>query len=171
MEYGVDAVAKKGSGYQIMDKQSSLYFLLGIVIFGIDRLSKCVALIWCTDKNYYVNSFLSGELAMNRGISWGLFHSNNKIIFLLVSLVIVCFTLLFFSYAYKHYKEGFSIVGEVCVITGSLCNIIDRVIYGGVIDFIILSYNGFSWPVFNFADVAIICGAAVMLIQGLRQER
>jgi signal peptidase II len=68
-------------------------------------------------------------------------------------------------YAYHQYLCGNSIIGEVCVVTGSLSNLIDRVVYHGVIDFIILSYNDFSWPVFNIADTIIVLGVGIMIFQ------
>jgi signal peptidase II len=151
-------------------KRKYVYILLSLFIFCLDRLSKMVALSWCAEKAYYVNSFLSCELAMNRGISWGLFNSAQSDIFFLVSAIIALFTGILTWYAYDQFKRGVLVVGEVCIITGSLSNIIDRVYYGGVIDFILLSYNEFSWPVFNVADMAIVIGVAMVLLQQRPKE-
>lgn len=63
------------------------------------------------------------------------------------------------SYALSKNK----LVGLIAIIAGSLSNIVDRFIYGGVIDFIELSYNQWIWPVFNVADVAIVCGIGLIL--------
>ena len=151
----------------MISKKSLLYLLFGTLLFCIDRVSKTIALRWCAEKPYTVNSFISGELVFNRGIMSGMLHSSNDTIFFLVSLLIVCFTVVFGFYAYKSYQEGRMVIGQVCVIFGSLSNIVDRIVYGGVIDFIVLSYNGYSWPVFNIADCAIVCGVAIMIIQEL----
>ncbi len=51
------------------------------------------------------------------------------------------------------------------VIAGSVSNILDRVVYGGVVDFIHVHINGWSFAVFNIADVAIVVGVCIMMLQ------
>jgi signal peptidase II len=112
-----------------------------------------------------VNSFLSFEVVFNRGISWGMFHSQSDILFYFVSLIIVATTAFLCWYAYHNAQRGQSIFAEVCIIAGSCCNLIDRFFYGGVIDFIILSYGNLSWPVFNIADAVIVFGVGLFLLR------
>jgi signal peptidase II len=103
---------------------------------------------------------------INRGISWGMFHSSNLIVFVAVSLLIGFVTFIVLLHALYCFKKNVGILGHVLVITGSLSNLIDRALYGGVIDFIILSYHYYTWPVFNCADIAIVCGVGIMLWNG-----
>ena len=149
-----------------MNISAALYTLLGVIIFCVDRITKQYALVWCADTTYDTTyqstSFLSCELVMNRGISWGLFHSADVYAFIIVSLVIACVTGFICWHAYDTFKHGASIIGHVCIITGSVSNLIDRVVYGGVIDFILLSYKQYSWPVFNVADMAIVLGVVII---------
>jgi len=139
------------------------YFSLAILIFIIDRISKIVALRWCADAACTINQYLSFEVTLNRGISWGMLHQTTDTTFVLVSFVITTITALLCWDAYRNYVRNKSIVGHVIIITGSVCNLIDRALYGGVIDFIILSYNRYSWPVFNVADMAIVCGVLILI--------
>lgn len=53
------------------------------------------------------------------------------------------------------------------VLGGALGNVIDRVIYGHVIDFIQWYYQSYYWPAFNVADSAIMVGAVVLVVQSL----
>ncbi|MGV6817822.1 MAG: signal peptidase II [Thiotrichales bacterium] len=53
------------------------------------------------------------------------------------------------------------------ILGGALGNLIDRLFYGHVIDFIHWYYKGFSWPAFNLADSAITLGATLMIIHTL----
>lgn len=46
---------------------------------------------------------------------------------------------------------------------GALSNALDRLLYGGVIDFILVHYGAWYWPTFNLADI-YICGAVALLI-------
>ncbi len=73
-------------------------------------------------------------------------------------------------YTYLRWRKGFWIGGECFVLAGSLSNIVDRIIYHGVLDFILLSFNTWSWPVFNIADMAIVFGVGIMIIQGYKER-
>ena len=142
-----------------------LYWLIGIMVFCVDRATKCMALAWLSDTSYQLNCFVSFELVINRGISWGMFHSLSSAAFVIVSCIIAAVTMMVCWHALYSLRRGLSVFGHVCIIAGSLSNIIDRVYYHGVIDFIVLSYNSVSWPVFNIADAAIVCGVGILLFQ------
>jgi signal peptidase II len=148
-----------------MRRLALAYYCIGIVIFCVDRITKYMALLWLSDSSYWYNSFISFELVINRGISWGLLHSESNHEFIVVSLLIIVVTLILCWHAWNVLSKGQSIFGYVCVIAGSLSNIIDRIYYCGVIDFVLLSYKNFYWPVFNVADVAIVCGVIIILLQ------
>lgn len=141
------------------------YLFLGTFIFIIDRITKLAALAWCTENAYVVNAFLSFDVLFNRGISWGMFHGDSDALFIFVSLIITMITTVLCWYAYHNYRRGNVIWGEVCIIAGSLCNVVDRVLYHGVIDFIVLSYGELSWPVFNIADAMIVLGVGILLLR------
>src|SRR5579863_239204 len=144
-----------------MNKKIYSYFGLAAVIFIVDRVTKMMALAYCAEDVCRINSFLSFELVFNRGISWGILHSASDLVFVLVSLIIAMVTALLCWSAYYNYVCGVPIVAEMLIIAGSIFNLIDRVIYGGVIDFIVLSYGNVSWPVFNIADAAIVLGVGM----------
>ena len=55
------------------------------------------------------------------------------------------------------------------LISGGLSNLIDRLYYGAVIDYIYLNYHGWQWPtIFNIADVCVCLGCIGILISGIR---
>ncbi|RLA36241.1 MAG: signal peptidase II [Gammaproteobacteria bacterium] len=58
-------------------------------------------------------------------------------------------------------------IALVLVLSGALGNLVDRVAYGYVIDFIDLHAGGWHWPAFNIADSAITCGVILLLADGL----
>ncbi len=58
-------------------------------------------------------------------------------------------------------------IGLTLVLGGALGNLIDRLMYGYVIDFIQWYYQGYYWPTFNIADSAISVGATLLVLQGL----
>jgi lipoprotein signal peptidase len=54
---------------------------------------------------------------------------------------------------------------------GAIGNVIDRLRFGAVVDFIHAHAWGWSWYVFNVADAAIVCGVAALLLDGVRTRR
>jgi signal peptidase II len=54
---------------------------------------------------------------------------------------------------------------------GAVGNVLDRIRFGAVVDFIHAHAWGWSWYVFNVADAAIVCGVAALLLDGLRTRR
>ena len=62
-------------------------------------------------------------------------------------------------------------LGLALLLGGAIGNLVDRVLYGYVVDFILLHYRGWSYPAFNVADSAITCGVILLLFDGLVLER
>jgi signal peptidase II len=58
-----------------------------------------------------------------------------------------------------------------CILGGAIGNVIDRVLYGYVIDFLDFYWRGWHFPAFNVADSAITLGAACLIIDELRRVR
>ena len=133
------------------------YLLLAIIIIFFDRLTKWLALAALQEPKQITN-FLQFELAFNRGVSWGLFHSDQQATFFWVTALIGIIIVALLGYTLIQRINQHAIYGEVAVLAGAGSNFIDRCVYGGVIDFIHLSYDSWSWPIFNIADVAIVLG-------------
>ena len=54
---------------------------------------------------------------------------------------------------------------------GAIGNVIDRLRFGAVVDFIHAHAWGWSWYVFNVADASIVCGVAILVLEGLLPSR
>jgi signal peptidase II len=57
------------------------------------------------------------------------------------------------------------------ILGGALGNVIDRVAIGAVVDFLDFHAVGYHWPAFNVADIAISCGALLLVFDALRTKR
>lgn len=145
------------------------YSILFIACIVIDRLTKAWALKACVQE-CIVTPWLSCSLAFNRGVAWSFFHSDSPIIFIGVTLVVILVIAAIAWQAYQRYHTNEHLWGEVLVLAGACSNVIDRLWYGAVIDFIGFSYNTFSWPLFNAADVFIVIGVMIMMYDLLRKE-
>jgi signal peptidase II len=69
-------------------------------------------------------------------------------------------------------EQGRMALALALILGGAAGNLVDRLLYGHVIDFIDLYYGGWHWPTFNIADSAITLGAALLLLDAFtgRQE-
>ncbi len=56
------------------------------------------------------------------------------------------------------------------ILGGALGNVLDRMMYGAVVDFIDLHYGNWHWPAFNIADSAICIGATLIVLSELRKS-
>jgi len=62
-------------------------------------------------------------------------------------------------------------LGLALVLGGAIGNLIDRTVYGHVVDFILFHYEAWSYPAFNIADSAITIGVVLILFDGVVLER
>jgi len=135
-------------------------FTLAVVV---DRLTKSWVLDHL-DAPRIINEYLSFSFVLNRGISWGMFYSENDGTFLLISTAVIGLMIFLLSFARRRWQEDHIIIGEVLALAGALSNLIDRFFYRGVVDFIALNYHTLSFPVFNVADACIVVGVVMMFV-------
>ena len=121
-----------------------------LILFLLDRVLKIY--FWQHTSLAYLNQNISFSLPIGQYFLW-------PILFLLS--VFVYFQ---FLQAYKKNNKHFYAWGLIFI--GAVSNILDRLYYGGVIDFISLSY----FPVFNLSDVFIFCGVVYLLIAKLKEK-
>lgn len=147
-----------------------LSYVLFLFIFALDRLTKWIMI--SSDLSLYtITSWFSFDLQFNRGISWSLLHSESTMIFCMVTLLVIAVTGAVVGYAVYQFYHNKMIYGQTMVIAGSISNIMDRLMYGGVVDFIHIQVGQWSFAVFNIADVAIVAGVCLMLLQEMYDEQ
>lgn len=145
------------------------YLVLGGAIFIVDQATKRYVFNACLNM-CHVGGPLSFNLMINRGISWSLLCSDNPLIFGFITALIGLITLAVAWQGYQRIGAGLAAYGQTLVVAGSCSNILDRILVGGVIDFIVLSWGNWTWPTFNIADIAIVGGVGLMLLQLLRED-
>lgn len=145
----------------------SIFFFL---IFFLDRITKYGAVHGVFDS-WGIDPYFQIELTINRGFSWSILASDVWIVSFFVGIVTTIITGFLIQYLIQNWQDPKkNVIGATMVIAGSCSNIIDRIIYGGVIDFILLSYKNFYWPVFNIADIFIVVGIFLLFIEGYKEE-
>jgi signal peptidase II len=135
----------------------------------LDQLTKWAILTWL-DRAFALTPFFNLVVVWNRGVSFGMFDSDGALApWLLSGLALaVVLALLVWLRRVEHPLPG---VGLGLIIGGAVGNVIDRVRFGAVIDFLDVHALGWHWPAFNVADSAICIGAALLLVDGLLMHR
>jgi len=155
----------------LLKKRSALlYGILFILLYGLDRISKHLALLALQKTTLAISPGFSLFLTQNYGISFSLFSATSKLeTYLLIGSIMVML-LLFGRYIVLRYYQGIGIIPEVFIMAGALGNLTDRFMQGGVIDFLDFYYKGYHFPTFNFADSFIFCGVVFFLMRSMYDE-
>ena len=114
-------------------------------------------------EKIYVNEYLDFILVFNTGISYGLFSGGGdfqKWILISLSILIIIFLLSLI----RNESTILSKLSISFIIGGALGNVLDRFTYGAVVDFISLHARGFSWYIFNIADMFIVLGVILFIL-------
>lgn len=110
---------------------------------------------------------LNLTMVWNRGVTFGLLNSAGPWaapLLVLGALGIVAALGVWLRRA----ERGLVAVALGAIAGGAVGNVIDRLRFGAVVDFIHAHAFGWSWYVFNVADAAIVCGVAALILDGMR---
>ncbi len=116
-----------------------------------------------------VSAFLDLVLTCNAGVSFGFLSRTglNSLFFVLVAALIIVVLVVWLS----RVRATFLAVAIGLIIGGAIGNVVDRVRFGAVIDFLYFHAGSWYWPAFNLADSAICLGVAAMLLDGMLLRR
>jgi signal peptidase II len=145
---------------------------VALLLLGFDQLTKWLALhvLDLAARPIAVTPFFNLVMVWNRGVSFGMLDTLGEAAPWLLSglSVAVVIALLFWLRRSEH---PIMAVGLGLVIGGALGNVIDRLRYGAVVDFLDFHLAGWHWPAFNLADAGICVGAGLILVDGLLAPR
>ena len=109
-------------------------------------------------------------MVWNHGVTFGLLQAGSGSFHLVLGLAALLITAFLLAWMRRTARRLVATALGL-VIGGALGNILDRLRYGAVVDFIRVHALGYSWYVFNVADACIVCGVAALLIDGLVAPR
>jgi len=141
--------------------------LFAIVIFVsliIDQIIK-----FFVENNLYgksidiIENIFSLTYVQNKGAAWGIFSGNDWILKIFAPILII----LVIIFVYKTCKNNLEFIFGGLIVGGAIGNLLDRIIRGYVVDFLDFKF----WPVFNFADICIVLGCLLLIIELWLKER
>ena len=143
-----------------------IYVLLIVAtVIALDQITKYMII---TSFNAYdsieIFPFLNIVSVRNTGAAFGMFRGLGSSFFIVISIAAIIFigTLIM--------RNVYNVIGLSLILGGAVGNLIDRLIYGKVVDFIDFSVGNFHWPAFNVADSSLTIGIGIILITSLLKK-
>ena len=139
-------------------------FFLGVLVFlAFDLVSKYSAVQYLQKPVVLIDNFLTLQLSYNEQLAFSIPFP--KLAIIVLSLALLGGLGIYFYYSLPLSKLDFW--AGILIFAGAIANLIERVVFGKVIDFIDFSF----WPSFNFADFFICIGAFLLLFSSFKKDK
>jgi signal peptidase II len=139
-------------------------YIISIVsaVIALDRITKYFIINYLSfSDSIEIFPFLRIVNIRNTGAAFGIFRNFGSIFFIVISLAAMIFVINLLV------RRTYNFIGLSLVLGGAAGNLIDRIFYGKVVDFIDFSVGSFHWPSFNVADSALTVGIIIIFLSSL----
>lgn len=142
--------------------------LICVITLFLDQISKSIisAFFEIGQSFTLIKNFFSITYINNYGAAWNIFENQN--IFLIILSLIALIIIYRYMYVFKTNKKNNLAFG--LALAGITGNLIDRVLFGYVRDFLDFNIFGYDYPVFNIADIAVVFGVILLIIAIIKGE-
>jgi signal peptidase II len=140
-------------------KRSVHVLLIVFTVIALDQITKYLVINYIGPfDSVKLSPFLHLVSVRNTGAAFGMFKNFSSSFFIGISAVAIIFVI------WLLFKGKYNYFGLSLVLSGAIGNLIDRVRYGKVVDFIDFSAGSFHWPAFNVADSSLTIGIIVIFL-------
>ncbi|RUM89944.1 MAG: signal peptidase II [Thermodesulfatator sp.] len=148
------------------------FFIIAITVLVLDQLSKnlVISRFFLHESVPVIPGFFSLTYIRNTGAAFGILAGQEAwrhIFFQTVSLLALGAIVYLF---WTSRRDALALWGASLVFGGAAGNLIDRIRFGYVVDFLDFFLGRYHWPAFNIADSAITIGAFVLAFKFLREQ-
>lgn len=145
--------------------------IISLIAVIIDQIIKILATTYLTNISI-IPGFLSLVYAKNEGVAFSMLWGNKWFIIIISILLLgVLIYILNKEYLSKNENNTLKNIMFGLLFGGILGNLIDRIIRGYVVDYISLNIFGYSFPIFNLADVFITIGVILMIVYTIIDDK
>lgn len=149
-----------------MNKKSLIILVFVFSVVILDQLTKYLINKFVgIYETIYVFPFLHIVNIKNTGAAFGMFKWIGSGFFIVISIIAITFVIISLK------KNSYNIFGLSLILGGAIGNMIDRLIYGSVTDFIDFSIGNYHWPAFNVADSSLTIGIGIILITSIIKKK
>lgn len=152
--------------------QASLIPWLGIaaIVILLDQLSKItMTKLFTYGESIPVTGFFNLVLAYNKGAAFSFLAAEGGWQRYFFTAIGVVAAIAIIAMLKRHAGQRMFCWALALILGGAIGNVIDRIMYGHVIDFLDVYLKGWHWPAFNIADSAICIGAVLFVLDELRR--
>lgn len=146
-----------------------LYLVTLILVIGGDLFTKHLveASMLLGQSHEIIKNFFYFTYAHNTGVAWGMFAGKLGL-FIIVALIAAVGMIVFFRKTKS--EEVLTRFGLVLTFGGMVGNLFDRMALGYVRDFIDVVIFNYDFPIFNIADIAVVIGVALIVVEIIFEE-
>ena len=142
--------------------------IITTICFVIDLITKLLVSNFLVDNSIVIiPKFFSLKFVKNTGAAFSILQGKTIV---LVSVALITVIYLFFMIK-KNKLSNLETIGYSLFLAGIMGNLIDRICYGYVIDFLHFYIGNNSFPIFNFADICITIGAGLLLLNIIKESK
>ena len=145
---------------------------VALAIFIADQFVKVLILGYYHEgDSTYVASFFNVVRAHNTGAAFSFLATASgwqRWFFTVIGIAAAIFIIWMLR---AHAGQKLFSFALACILGGAICNVLDRLVHGYVVDFLQVHWRGWYFPAFNVADSAITIGAALLILDELRRVR
>jgi signal peptidase II len=155
-------------------RSAGRWFALAAAIVVADQIVKWIVLrVFSPGEQRVVTDFLNLVLVFNKGAAFSLFAQAPGWQTPLLSAFAVLASIVVGYFIVRTPAQKLFCLGLALILGGAVGNVIDRLRFGHVVDFVDLHAFGWHWPAFNVADSAISVGAVILILEGFiaREKR
>ena len=137
--------------------------IVSILVIIIDRILKIFVEKFFVQgvRNTVIPNFFYLTFCKNTGAAFSILKGKT---FLLILVAIICLYLIAYTLRKKSILTKMDIISYGLLVGGILGNLIDRINYGYVIDYLDFTFYNIGFAIFNFADMAIVIGAILIIL-------
>ncbi len=145
------------------------WLLAAISVIVLDQWSKAaISSHFMFGESLVVTPFFNLVLAHNTGAAFSFLHDAGGMQRWLFSAVAIAASIWIVWLLRKHQNEKLFSFALAFILGGALGNLIDRIMYGYVVDFLDFHWETYHFAAFNLADSAITCGAGLLILDSFR---
>lgn len=148
------------------------WFCLAAVVMLLDYVSKIAVLAFLAPgESRVLTPFFNLVLVFNKGAAFSFLAAAQGWQTLFFAAIAMVASVVISFLIYKYADKTLFCCALALILGGALGNLLDRIVYGHVVDFLDFHALGWHWPAFNVADSAITVGAGILIVESFLQKK
>lgn len=148
-----------------------VYYLIALAVFIVDYVTKkaIATQMKLGDKISVIGDFFLITSHRNKGAAFGILQGQ-RTFFLIITCAVVL-GIIVYMYMNRRSGKPLLLVALGLVLGGAVGNFLDRALYGEVVDFLQFNFGSYMFPIFNVADMGIVIGVGLILLDTILTMR